>query len=271
MEELLGCWRETRRADAVATKLLRIRQLSESVDLEFYQPLTILLKEIESSARELRDLCDLFPIYRSMPIVVYNLTVVLPSLQKTLTDMMIYIDNELFLPLKQWTTMCQQLDGQGGMTLVEWFAMYNEFFVRNVRLLSRSATCGCNWNIANFPRSPLYDPANLEYLRIRVLRIRTMQGIPGKFYTRGEGLHGKGAKCLQIAPPIPVMPHQPGPAGTPGAAATAAQPSASKRSPVELANADQRHWAEKIFGSMPHSATGLNHLRESAITILPET
>ena len=147
--------------------------------------------------------------------------------------------------------------------------MYNEFLVQTVRLLSKSVTCGrlvCNWNIANFRRSPLYDPTNLELLRVRVLRIRIMQGIPCMLYTRVEGLHGNDANCLQIVPSIPVMPHQPGPTGTPDAPTPAAQASASQESPLELTNADQRHWAEKIFGSIPHSATGLNHLRESALT-----
>lgn len=90
------------------------------------------------------------------------------------------------------------------------------------------------------------------------------------FYTSGEGLHGKGAKCLQLAPPVPVMPHQLSPAGIQDAPTTTAQPPASQKLPVELANAYQQHWVEKIFSSVPHSANGLNHLRESALAIPPD-
>jgi hypothetical protein len=91
MEECFGCWQEARRADQIAAMLLSLRTALEP---EFYDNITAVLKEIESSSRLLRDLYDLFPTYRNrVPVVIYYLNVLLPSLQKTLRDMNIYLDN----------------------------------------------------------------------------------------------------------------------------------------------------------------------------------
>lgn len=135
MEELLGCWREAQRADKAAVQLLRIRT---ELGLEFYDHITAVLREIESASRLLRDLYDLFPIYRSrVPIIVYYLNIILPSLCKTIQQMMIYIDNDAFPPHTQWTSMYERLGEQGGMTLATRFVMYVEMLVQLVRLLSR--------------------------------------------------------------------------------------------------------------------------------------
>lgn len=92
MEELLGCWREAQRADKVAANLLRIRN---TLVLEFFEHITAVLKEIENTSRLLRDLYDLFIIYRSrVPVVVYQLNVLLPPLCKTLQQMIVYVNNE---------------------------------------------------------------------------------------------------------------------------------------------------------------------------------
>lgn len=85
MEELLGCWREAQRADKAVVQLLRIRTV---LDLEFREHITAVLREIESSSRLLRDLYDLFPIYRSrVPIVIYYLDIILPSFERTIKNM----------------------------------------------------------------------------------------------------------------------------------------------------------------------------------------
>lgn len=103
MDELLGCWREAQRADKVAARLL---QISSTLQQEFYEHITAVLKEIETTSRLLRDLYDLSPIYRSgFPVMVYDLNVLLPSLQKTLQHMMIYVDNEGRLPFS-FTFLC---------------------------------------------------------------------------------------------------------------------------------------------------------------------
>ncbi|KAF8865488.1 hypothetical protein BDZ45DRAFT_711116 [Acephala macrosclerotiorum] len=170
MEELLGCWREAQRADKVAAHLVRIRN---TLELEFFEHITAVLKEIESSSRLLRDLYDLFPIYRSrVPMIVYYLNVILPSYCKTLQQMTVYVDNDGLPARSQWVLMYERMGEQGGMTLAARFVMFVDFLVQMVRLLSRS---------------PLYDPTTLELLRMRHLRLRLLQGIP--------------------APPAPALPH----------------------------------------------------------------
>jgi len=147
MEELLGCWREAQRADKAVVQLLRIRTV---LDLEFREHITAVLREIESSSRLLRDLYDLFPIYRSrVPIVIYYLDIILPSFERTIKNMMVYIDNDAFPARTQWTLMVERLGDQGGMSLPTRFVI-----------------------------SPLYDPTTLELLRMRHLRLRLLQGIP---------------------------------------------------------------------------------------------
>ncbi|KAH7330177.1 hypothetical protein BKA65DRAFT_565289 [Rhexocercosporidium sp. MPI-PUGE-AT-0058] len=147
MEVLLGAWREALRADKAVVELLRIRR---ELELEFYDHITAVLREIESTSRLLRDLYDLFPIYRSrVPIIIYYLDIILPSLERTIKNMMVYIDNDAFPARTQWTLMVERLGDQGGMSLPTRFVI-----------------------------SPLYDPTTLELLRMRHLRLRHLQGIP---------------------------------------------------------------------------------------------
>jgi hypothetical protein len=135
MEELLGCWREAQRADKISAHLLRIRNL---VGLEFYDHISAVLREIESSSRLLRDLYDLFPIYRSrVPIILYYLNVILPSLCKTLQEMMVYIDNDVLPPKARWTLMNERLRDHGGMSLAARFVMFVDLLIQLVRLLSK--------------------------------------------------------------------------------------------------------------------------------------
>lgn len=135
MEELLGCWREAQRADKAAVQLLRIRA---SVELDFYDHITAVLKQVESASRLLRDLYDLFPIYRSrVPIIVYYLNIILPSFCTTIQKMMAYIDNDALPARTQWTLMHQTLSEQGEMSLAARFVMYVDMLVQLVRLLSR--------------------------------------------------------------------------------------------------------------------------------------
>jgi hypothetical protein len=137
MEQCFGCWQEARRADKVASILLAIRT---ALDPEYYENISAVLKEVESASRLLRDLYDLFPIYRTrVPVVIYYLNVVLPTFQKTMRDMLIYIENEDLPPRTQWSLMSQRLADQGGMTLAQRFVMYCEALVQTVRLLSRCA------------------------------------------------------------------------------------------------------------------------------------
>ncbi|ATZ55249.1 hypothetical protein BCIN_11g05250 [Botrytis cinerea B05.10] len=196
MEELSGCWREAARADAVAIELLKIRThltssptplISSSSphphspslshpdppSIPDHEIITAILRHVEQSSRLLRDLHDLFPIYRlRVPVVVYYLTVILPCLQKTLRDMLAFLLCDDWSIRMKWMLMHERLNEQGGMSLALRFVMYVDFLVQCVRLLSRS---------------PTYDPTTLELLRLRILRLRALRGIP--------------------APPIPVQPH----------------------------------------------------------------
>jgi len=148
MEECFGCWQEARRADKIASILLAIRT---ALDPEYYENISAVLKEVESASRLLRDLYDLFPIYRTrVPVVIYYLNVILPTFQKTMRDMLIYIDNEDLPPRTQWTLMSQRLADQGGMTLAQRFVMYCEALVQTVRLLSRCAFSTYNFSLPIF-------------------------------------------------------------------------------------------------------------------------
>jgi hypothetical protein len=143
MEELLGCWLEAQRADKVAAHLVRIRN---TLGLEFYDHITAVLREIESCSRLLRDLYDLFPIYRTrVPMIIYYLNVILPCLSTSLHDMMKYVDNGALPSRIQWTRMYERL-GDQGMTLAARFSMFVELLVQLVRLLSR---CGPNFPVAD--------------------------------------------------------------------------------------------------------------------------
>ncbi|KAE8452363.1 hypothetical protein EG329_001063 [Mollisiaceae sp. DMI_Dod_QoI] len=180
MEELLGCWQEAQRADKVAAHLQRIRN---TLELEFFEHISAVLKEVESASRLLRDLYDLFPIYSSrVPMVIYYLNVILPSFCKTLQQMIIYVDNDAISTRSQWTLMYERMGEQGGMSLAARFVMYVEFLVQ-VRKYTQA-----DWvDLTGVSRSPKYDPTTLELLRMRHLRLRVLQGIP--------------------APPGPALPH----------------------------------------------------------------
>ncbi|TVY46216.1 hypothetical protein LOCC1_G002527 [Lachnellula occidentalis] len=226
MEELFGCWQEAQRADKVAVFLLALRT---ALKPEYYENISAVLKEVESASRLLRDLYDLFPIYRTrVPVVIYYLNIILPTFQKTMRDMLIYIDNGELPARTQWTLMSQRLSDQGGTTLAQRFAMYCEALVQTVRLLSR---CGIPFSsLQRFgindwleiilttvsTRSPLYDPTSLELLRVRHMRLRKLQNIPGTHESKhrhwaekifddqlhsNTGLkHRRGSKCF--GPPM---------------------------------------------------------------------
>lgn len=70
-------------------------------------------------------------------MVLYYLQIILPCLCKTLRDVMVYLDNPGLSPRQQWVMMYADLNGEGGLTLVERFAMYVDFLIQLVRLLSR--------------------------------------------------------------------------------------------------------------------------------------
>ncbi|QSZ29883.1 hypothetical protein DSL72_004401 [Monilinia vaccinii-corymbosi] len=161
MEELPGCWREAARADSVATELLRIRNIltptppllsspssspspSSSTSTSTpppssdYDIQTAIIRYVEQTSHMLRDLHDLFPVYRArIPMIIYYLRVILPCLQKSLMDMLVFLRCEDFAPRVQWERMHERLNQQGGLSLQMRFVTYADFLVQLVRLLTR--------------------------------------------------------------------------------------------------------------------------------------
>jgi hypothetical protein len=88
---MLGCWREAQRVDKIAASLASLRA---TLDIEFTDHIMAVLREVESTSRLLRDIYDLFPVYRSrVPIILYYLNVLLPSLSRSLKDMALYLEH----------------------------------------------------------------------------------------------------------------------------------------------------------------------------------
>ena len=205
MEECFGCWQEARRADKIAAILLALRT---SLDPDYNAHLTALLEEFESVSKLLRDLYDLFPIYRSrVPVVIYYLNVFLPSLQKTMRDMLIYVDNEGAYSLWKCSLKSRSLgiekllisriartatqgpmdidvpkirrsggiDTAGKTSDVQWIFSSTRSATIKVYVFADSFT------FSKAFRSSLYDPTSLEILRVRTLRLRKLQGIPGQY------------------------------------------------------------------------------------------
>lgn len=119
--EEFGCWQEAERCDRAATQLLRIRR---ELTVESFEEITQLVVEVEATSRILRDIYDLFRLYRARTvIVIYYLTLVLGCLQKTLRDMTIYISNDELLSGRQWVLMNERLGDQGDISLIERFVL----------------------------------------------------------------------------------------------------------------------------------------------------
>jgi len=135
MEVSLGCWREAERADLVSMQLTRLKDL---LGLELYDHISTVLREVDNISRLLRDLYDLFPIYRSrFPLVEYYLDIVLPSVQRTFKDMMIYVDNEGLPPRTQWLMMIDRMNDLAHLTLASRLVVYSDFLIQLITLLSR--------------------------------------------------------------------------------------------------------------------------------------
>ncbi|CAG8958513.1 hypothetical protein HYFRA_00009828 [Hymenoscyphus fraxineus] len=242
--EINGCWLEARRADKVSSRLLHLRSKDELGDC--YRSITVLLKEVETSSRLLRDLYDLFVIYQTMiPYIYHYLTVILPSLSKSMRDMLSYIDNDELPTRERWTLMEERL-GDAETELANRFRMYCDAINQVIRLLSRS---------------PLFDPTTLQNLRNLLMLLRRHQNIPGTntktfplYSTKEMGvLRGKELETAEsveqtlipVEPRTQIFPYLP----------------PSQLSPAEL-EAKKRHWAEKVFDDLPHSTTSLRHRRK---------
>ncbi len=206
MEELQGCWREAQRADKVAMALTKIRA---ALNDEFFESITAVIRELESISSLLRDLYDLFPIYRArVPIMVYYLNIVLPSLAESSEQMLSNFDSSAFPARIRWERGSQKLGDQGGMSIAARLVMFSDFLVQLIRLLTRYVLEIRSFSIAEEFSSPLYEPMTLELLRIRSLRLRLLQGLPG---TIREGLCPEQDLLtieIYLAPPVPAQSHR---------------------------------------------------------------
>jgi hypothetical protein len=116
-----GCWHEAERCDRVALQLQRIRG---QLIVDAYNDITRLLLEVEATSRLLRDVYDLFWLYRERAYVVeYYLNLILACLQRTLRDMMVYVDNDGLPPGRQWVLMIENLGDQGYISLSDRFVL----------------------------------------------------------------------------------------------------------------------------------------------------
>lgn len=155
MEEF-GCWHEAQRCDLIAVHLLRLR---DELRLDFEDSVTPLVRAVDQTSRLLRDIHDLFSIYRTRASLVrHDLTVILPCLSKTLRDMNTYVGSELLPAGRQWILMNERLNAQGGMTLGARFAMYYDFLVQLIRLLSSYALAHRS-QVPNYTASPVIKQA----------------------------------------------------------------------------------------------------------------
>jgi hypothetical protein len=83
-------WREAQRVDKIAASLASLRA---TLDIELTDHIMAVFREVESTSRLLRDIYDLFPVYRSrVPIILYYLNVLLPSLSTSLKDIAFYLE-----------------------------------------------------------------------------------------------------------------------------------------------------------------------------------
>lgn len=139
MEVIVGVWQEAARCDKVAGLLTVLR---DDLPEEYFEAITAVLREVESTSRLLRDFHDLYPIYKSRSsaaYLAYYLQVLLPCLCKTLRDMVVYLDNPELNNRQRWSLLLSRLDEQAGYTLAERFILYLDFLVQLIRLLSRYA------------------------------------------------------------------------------------------------------------------------------------
>ena len=186
------------------------------------------------------------------------------------------------LPTTQWTLMVERLGDQGGMSLPTRFVMYVDMLVQLVRLLSRQVTFLPHRWLDNFESdglvsSPLYDPTTLELLRMRHLRLRLLQGIPGMrcFWRAISMLRvrrkvnrtiSNGSITHTICYSSAAAPGHPSPRSDPANRGwpwgKSPFPSLFITTYFNLTSQKRRHWAEKIFDDQPHSTTGLRHRRE---------
>lgn len=147
MEEPFRCWREAEKADDIVAQLTRIRR---GLDPTFVEEVKDVVREIAKSSMLLRDLSDLFKIYRErVELVLTYLMILLPCLRRTLLDIKDIVGDlsHTTRPFQQiWTRILHVMSAEAGVSLRTRFRVYNDFLIELVRLLSRFEATHCDWS-----------------------------------------------------------------------------------------------------------------------------
>jgi hypothetical protein len=136
MAEPLACWWEAERAYDIAAALYRIKS---EVDTLLVNEVAEITKQIWLASKLLRDLYDLFPFYseRGHYLSAY-LSVILPCLRRTLQDIRYHIGSYPAHSFERiWIDLDADFQRQSDVSLRGRFALYNDFLVQLVQLLSR--------------------------------------------------------------------------------------------------------------------------------------
>lgn len=177
------CWQEAGRADAIAAAFC---QISTDQDMQaFGGEVVDITREVQMSSSLLRDLCDLFLIYRiRAPSIRESLAILLPCFGRTLNDIQYYLGDRKLLFSARWLNLCRALTAEAGMSLPERFRMYNDYIVQMIRFLSRSGAqpyvISQRLNVTGRPN--LYDQNVVQRAMAIMLRLRgRIPGLPGNF------------------------------------------------------------------------------------------
>ena len=177
----LQYWTEAQRADRVVAALTHVRA---ALGNEFFENISALLRGVETVSILLRDMCDLLSIYSTrIQIIVPYLNILLPSMSQSFQQMLKYLEHEAIIPKARWTSLSERLEEQGQMSNAARVNMFVEYLIQLIRLLTKYVLKVPKDMFINNQhyRSPLYDHYALESLRLSVLHLRMLQGIPGEY------------------------------------------------------------------------------------------
>jgi hypothetical protein len=133
---LTGCCHEAERCDTTAFLLDGLRKsLPESLQLH----LASLVREINSTCRNLRELIDLAQVHIArVPVVTDYINVILPCLMRTLQDIGRFYEDRSINRERRWKKMYHELSSElGGTTLPARFILYNQFLQQLQLLISK--------------------------------------------------------------------------------------------------------------------------------------
>lgn len=123
---LNGCCHEAERAERVGECLKALRH---ALPGRLHAHLDLLVVEIFTACRILRDLTDISQVYMArVPLVMGYINVILPSLAKTLMDIERHYSDKAKTREQRWRVMCHEMNEEiPGTPLPARFAMYNQY------------------------------------------------------------------------------------------------------------------------------------------------